>query len=70
MHQMLIPRQLKLSNISERRYDNDGDAPEIYPNSRYKFRITIFCTIVDKLKTEMRIRGEIYEEISEIFFPT
>ena len=48
--------------------DNDGDAPEVYLNARDKFRITTFYTIVDKLKTEMRRRGEIYKEISEIFF--
>ena len=42
---------------------NDGDAPEVYLNARDKFRITTFHTIVDKLETEMRRRGEIYKEI-------
>ena len=47
---------------------NDGDSPELYLNARDKFRITTFCTIVDKLETEMKIRGEIYKEIAERFF--
>ena len=46
---------------------NDRDAPEVYMNVRDKFRITTFCTVVDKLETEMRRRGEIYKEISERF---
>ena len=46
---------------------NNGDAPEVYLNARNKFRITNFYTIVDKLETEMRRRGEIYKEISERF---
>ena len=46
---------------------NDGDAPEVYLNARDKFRITTFCTIVDKLETEMRRREDIYKEISERF---
>ncbi|XP_038637303.1 zinc finger MYM-type protein 1-like [Scyliorhinus canicula] len=46
---------------------NDGDAPEVYLNARDKFRITTFYTIVDKLETEMKRRGEIYKEIAERF---
>ncbi|XP_038649470.1 LOW QUALITY PROTEIN: zinc finger MYM-type protein 1-like [Scyliorhinus canicula] len=46
---------------------NDGDAPEVYLNARDKFCITIFYTIVDKLETEMKRRGEIYKEIAERF---
>jgi len=47
---------------------NEGDTPEVYPNVRGKFRITTFYTIVDKLATEMKRRGEIYKEIADIFF--
>ncbi|KAG7153377.1 putative Zinc finger MYM-type protein 1-like 8 [Homarus americanus] len=47
---------------------NDGDAPGVYLNARDKFRITTFYTIIDKLETEMRRRGEIYKEIAEVFF--
>ena len=43
---------------------NDGDKPEVYLNARDKFRITIFYTIVDKLATDMKKRGEIYKEIA------
>ena len=39
---------------------NDGDTPEVYLNARDKFRITSFYTIVDKLATEMKRRGEIF----------
>ncbi|KAG7163988.1 hypothetical protein Hamer_G014447 [Homarus americanus] len=46
---------------------NDGGAPEVYLNDRDKFRITTFYTIIDKLETEMRRRGEIYKEIAERF---
>ncbi|KAG7154647.1 putative Zinc finger MYM-type protein 1-like 9, partial [Homarus americanus] len=46
---------------------SDGDAPEVYLNARDKFRITTFYTIIDKLETEMRRRGEIYKEIAERF---
>ena len=45
----------------------DEDAPKIYLNARDKFRITTFYTIVGKLETEMRRRGEIYKDISERF---
>ena len=38
---------------------NDGHVPEVYLNARDKFRIITFYTIVDKLVTEMRRRGEI-----------
>ena len=47
---------------------NDGDAPEVYLNARDKFYITTFYTIVDKLETEVKRRGEIYKEIAERFF--
>ena len=47
---------------------NDRDAPEEYLNARDKFGITKFYTTVDKPETEMRRRGEICIEISEIFF--
>lgn len=46
---------------------NDGDAPEVYLNNRDKFLITTFYTIIDRLKTEMRKRGEIYKEIADKF---
>ena len=46
---------------------NDGDAPEVYLNARDKFCITTFYTIVDKLETEMKRRGEIYKKIAERF---
>ena len=46
---------------------NDGDTPELYLNARGKFRITTFYTIVGKLATEMKRRGEIYKEIAERF---
>ena len=46
---------------------NDGDTPEVYLNARDKFCITTFYTIVDKLATEMKRRGEIYKEIAERF---
>ena len=46
---------------------NDGDPPQVLLNARDKFCITIFYTIVDKLETEMKRRGEIYKEIAEIF---
>ena len=46
---------------------NDGDVPEVYLNSRDRFRVTIFYTDVDKFETEMRKRGEIYKEIAERF---
>jgi len=64
---MLITRQLKYIR-KKIPNDNDGDAPEVSLNGRDKFCITTFYTIVDKLKTEMRRREEIYKEISEIFF--
>ena len=47
---------------------NDGDTSEVYLHARDKFRITTFYTIVDKLATEMKRRGEIYKEIAEICF--
>ena len=46
---------------------NDGDSLEVYLNARDKFHVTTFYTIVDKLETEMKIRGEIYREISGRF---
>ena len=46
---------------------NDADTPEVYLNARDKFRITTFYTVVDKLATEMKKRGEIYKEIAERF---
>ena len=46
---------------------NDGDTPEVYLIVRDKFPITTFYTIVDKLATEMKRRGEIYKEIAERF---
>ena len=50
---------------------NDGDSPEVYLIARDKFHITTFYIIVDKLETEIKIRGEIYKEIAERFsFPS
>ena len=46
---------------------NDGDTPEVYLNARDKSRINTLYTIVDKLATDMKRRGEIYKEIAEIF---
>ena len=46
---------------------NDGDVPEVCLIARDKLCITTFYTIVDKLETEMRKRGEIYKEISDRF---
>ena len=47
---------------------DNGDTPEIYLNVRDKFSITTVYTVVDKLATEMKRRGEIYKEITKIFF--
>jgi len=41
---------------------NEGDTPEVYLNARDNFRNTTFYTIVDKLTTEMKRRGEIYQK--------
>ena len=46
---------------------NDGDLPEVYMNARDKFRITTFYIVVDKIETEMKIRGEICKEITGRF---
>jgi hypothetical protein len=51
---MFITRQLKLTNESERSY-------------KMTFLITGFYTIIDRLRTEMRKRGEIYKEIPYTF---
>ena len=65
---MLITRELQLAiKRIRKKVPNDGDSPEVYLNARDKFRITTFYTIVDKLEAEMKIRGEIYREISERF---
>jgi len=45
----------------------DGDTPEVYLIVRDKFPITTFYTIVGKLATEMKRRGEIYKERAERF---
>ena len=47
---------------------DDGDTPEVYLNARDKFRITNFYTIVFKLATEMKRRGDIQRNHREIFF--
>ena len=60
MLKLLIIRQLKLANASERNYPNDGDASELYLNAIDKCRIATFYTIVDKLETEMRKKEERY----------
>ena len=46
---------------------NDGDVLEVYLNDRDKFCITTFYTIVDKLETEMKRRGEISKKYQRDF---
>lgn len=45
----------------------DGDAPEVSLNARDKFRISAFCTTVDKLETEMSRRGQVYNDLAVRF---
>lgn len=33
---------------------NDGDAPDVYLNARYKYHITTFYTIDNILKTDLK----------------
>ena len=49
---------------------NVGDSPEVglYLNARDKFRITTFYTIADRLVTEMKITGEIWNFYVKINF--
>jgi len=49
---------------------NERDTQEAYLNTRDKRRITItiFYTILGKLATEMKRRGEIYKEIADVHY--
>ena len=46
---------------------DDGDAPEVSLNTRDKFHISTFYIIIDKLETEMRRRGQVCNDIADIF---
>ena len=44
---------------------NDGDAHGISLNARDKFRISTFYVIIDNLKSEMSIRGQVHNDIAD-----
>ena len=58
---MLITKAATTRKRIRQKLPNEGDTPEVYLNARDKFRFTNFNIIVDKLVSEMKIRGEIYK---------
>lgn len=50
-----------------RRQVNDGETDDVILNGRDKFRVSTYFVIIDKLQTEMKIRGEIYKSEAEKF---
>ena len=67
-YQILLARQLQVINVSKKKVPNDKNVPEVYLNARDNFRVKTFYTkIVDKRKTEMKKRGEVYKKIAKIF---
>lgn len=53
-YQMLITMQLPTRKPVSMKVPNDGDVPKVYPNSRDKFPVSTFGTIIVKIETEKR----------------
>ena len=50
--------------------DNDGDAADAAEddmNDRERFRVFTFCSITDKLSSEMERRSQVYKDVSKQF---
>ena len=63
--------EYKETTIRRRRkkQDNDGDAADAAEdlNARERFRVLTFCSITDKLSTEMERRSQVYKDVSTQF---
>ena len=46
---------------------NDADASEVSLNSRDKFCVSTFYVIIDNLKAEMSSKGQVYNDIADMF---
>jgi len=55
--------------VEEKKQDNDGDAADAADdlNARERFRMFTFCSIIDKLSTEMERRSQVYKDVSTQF---
>ena len=67
LYQMLSTKKQRFVE-EEKKQDNDGDAADAAEdlNARERFRVLTFCSITDKLSTEME-RSQVYKDVSTQF---